>query len=80
MVGPFQIVRKVGKQAYELELPAHWKIHDVFHVSQLQKYRRSGHYQPPPPAEILEDELEYEVDHIVRHREIEKTPRPTGRR
>jgi hypothetical protein len=71
-VGPFQIVRQVGKQAYELDLPAHWKIHDVFHVSQLQPYKRSGDYQPPPPAEILEGEPEYEVDHIVRHREIHK--------
>lgn len=71
-VGPFQIVRPVGKQAYELDLPAHWKIHDVFHVSQLQPYNRSGDYQPPPPAEILEGEPEYEVDHIVRHREIHK--------
>jgi mono/diheme cytochrome c family protein len=34
--------------------------------------KRSGDYQPPPPAEILEGEPEYGVDHIVRHREIHK--------
>ena len=68
----FQVVKQVSKQAYPLELPAHWKIHDVFHVSQLQVYTRSGNYQPPPPAELLEGEPEYEVDHIVRHRGTRK--------
>ena len=66
------MVTQVSKQVYNLELPAHWKIHKLFHVSQLQVYRRFGKYQPPPPAELLKGEPEYEVDHIVRDRETRK--------
>lgn len=36
--GPFEILRKIGEQAYELALPPHIRIHNVFHVSLLKKY------------------------------------------
>ena len=38
-VGPFEILDRVGKQAYRLALPpsAH-PVHNVFHVSLLRKY------------------------------------------
>jgi len=67
-VGPFQILREVRKHAYELVLPDDWKIHDTFHVSQLAEYYTSGTYQPPPPTELLEGELEYEIESIKGHR------------
>ena len=35
--GPFRVLHPVGKQAYKLELPKRWKIHDVFHVSLLEQ-------------------------------------------
>jgi len=38
-VGPFEIVEKVGVVAYQIALPPSLSnLHDVFHVSQLQKY------------------------------------------
>jgi Chromo (CHRromatin Organisation MOdifier) domain len=75
-VGPFQVLKRVGSQAYELALPARWRIHDVFYVFNLEGYRRDGSMQPPPPAELLEGEEEYEVESIVNHRRVKSTGRP----
>ena len=37
-VGPYQIVKRVGSVAYELELPLEMSmVHPVFHVSMLRK-------------------------------------------
>ena len=34
--GPYRVVASVGPVAFRLALPPAWKIHDVFHVSQLR--------------------------------------------
>ncbi len=39
--GPFQISKRVGKDAYEGVLPENMKIHDTFHVSQLADQHHS---------------------------------------
>ena len=48
--GPYLITKKVGDLAYELLLPPHLKVHNVFHVSLLKKY-------VPSPNHVLEDEI-----------------------
>lgn len=34
--GPFQIVERIGRLAYRLKLPDHWRIHDVFAIDHLE--------------------------------------------
>ena len=64
--GPFQVLHPVGKQAYKLELPRNWRIHDVFHVSLLEKDNiRKGRINKLSAPEFEPgDNKEYEVEAI----------------
>jgi hypothetical protein len=44
--GPFKIIRKILPVVYQLELPASWTIHDVFHASLLLPYRETPAHGP----------------------------------
>ncbi|QHO05971.1 Polyprotein [Arachis hypogaea] len=48
--GPFKICRKLSAMAYKLALPPEAKIHNVFHISALKKFRgeKVDHYLPLP--------------------------------
>ena len=35
--GPFRVLHLIRKQAYKLELPKWWKMHDVFHILLLEQ-------------------------------------------
>lgn len=63
-IGPFPVVKKVNPVAYELDLPACMKIHNVFHVYLLNEYQTDGSVHPPPPPMLVDGELEYEVERI----------------
>lgn len=46
-IGPYHITHRVRVVAYRVTLPPSLlNLHDVFHVSQLQKYTRSILYNP----------------------------------
>jgi hypothetical protein len=56
-IGPFEILERVGLVAYRIALPpALSKIHNVFHVSSLQKYISDpSHILDFQPIQIRED-------------------------
>ena len=58
--GPFQVLRRVGQCAYRLELPPHYKLHPVFHVSQLKKAIGYAQASPTLPVNLTTD-LEWVV-------------------
>ena len=63
--GPFRVLHPVGKQAYKLELPKKWRIHNVFHVSLLeQDTTRKERVEKVPELDAGDDSEEYEVEAI----------------
>ena len=74
-IGPFSIERKISDTAYRLNLPKNMKIHPVFHVSALEKYRinspkfsERSHIRPEP--DIVDTVAEYEVEEIIDKRTV----------
>ena len=69
-IGPFIIRNRVGKQAYRLALPPIYRIHNVFHVSLLELYRRRDNSTMPAytASELIDGEEEWEVEKILDKR------------
>lgn len=76
-IGPFDIQRVVGRNAYELKLPSSLQIHPVLNISRLKAYRDGfeaypsrpqPHPRPPPETVDADGSEEYEVEKILARR------------
>jgi hypothetical protein len=70
-IGPVKSLKKIGTRALRVELPTTIEVHNVFHVSLLEPYRKSkvpSRDQPPPPPEEVEGEENWEVESVANSR------------
>ena len=70
--GPFRISKDIGLEVFQLELPEGWAIHNVFNEDLLTqcvepKFKRQ-HEEPASPPLIINEEEEYEVEEVRKHR------------
>ncbi|KAK5772889.1 hypothetical protein PVK06_049191 [Gossypium arboreum] len=71
-IGPYRVLKRVGPVAYQLELPPELdRIHDVFHVFMLRRYRSDpSHVVPVEEIEVRTD-LTFEEEPIqILDREV----------
>ena len=68
-LGPFKLIRMVGSQAAELELPRTMRIHDVFHVSLIKPFVAcTAEDLINPPVVYVDGDQEFDVDFVKAHR------------
>jgi len=61
---------------FQLKLPERWMIHNVFNEDLLTRCRKlhykGQHMEPVPPPTIINEEEEYEVEEVWKHRKYGK--------
>jgi len=69
---PFRISKDIGLEAFQLELPEEWMIHNIFNENLLtqcvEPKFKGQHEEPAPPPTIINEEEEYEVEEVRKHR------------
>ena len=64
-IGPYEVIEKVGPVAYKLALtPELKKIHNVFHVSMLRRYRSDPSHVVSSETIELRPDLTYEEEPV----------------
>ena len=73
-IGPYEVIEKVGPVAYRLALPPELeKIHSVFHVSMLRRYRSDPSHVVSSETIELRPDLTYEEEPVdILAREVKE--------
>ena len=73
-IGPYEVLERIGPVAYRLALPPELaKLHDVFHVFMLQKYRSDeSHILPVQEIQVQEDLSYDEEPKAILAREVKQ--------
>ena len=70
--GLFRITKDIGSGVFQLELPEGWMIYNVFNknlLTQCVEPKFQGQYKNPVPSPtIINEEEEYEVKEVQKHR------------
>ena len=68
-IGPYKVTRVISLVADKLDLLLAWRVHPVFHESNLKRFHKSMEFKSEerPPSPIVADgEEEYEVEAILK--------------
>lgn len=81
-VGPFQVLERVGRLAYKLDVPHDWRIYPVFSIAQLELAPLPaedlfGRLRPehPPPIFVEGDTdvvKSFEIDRLLNKQTVKK--------
>ena len=73
-IGTYEVLERIGPVAYRLALPPELvKLHDVFHVSMLRKYRSDeSHILPVQEIQVQEDLSYDEEPKAILDREVKQ--------
>ena len=68
----FRITKDIGSGAFQLELPEGWMIHNIFNEDLLTRCMepkfQGQHKDLAPPPIIINEEEEFEVEKVRKHR------------
>ena len=70
-IGPYQVAKVISPVAYGLDPSLAWRIHPVFHVSNLKRFQRYKEFEREersPSTIVVDGEEEYGVEAILRHK------------
>ena len=66
--GPYRVLERISREAYRIAVPEAWKVHDVYHTSQLKHV--AGQPRVEAPVLLEDGSEEYEVARILGTRMV----------